>query len=169
MASSARTKRKSKSKLGGRGLLVYTVRSVNRARKALKALKATGRELMGDDDVMKAMPRGEGKKAKLVFFVVKEHLMTPDDVDAQYSARGLVPADPFSLAAHNEADPTFGDVRKNATVWRDAEGRQCHLTFYGSAPVPYFGGEQKCHCVHVGQGFDEWGSGWWFAGVPKGA
>ncbi|MBU2220814.1 hypothetical protein KKD81_02665 [Patescibacteria group bacterium] len=145
------------------------VRGVNRVRSAHKALKATGRELYVNDNVLSAMPKGNGSKAELVFFRVGKHIIYDHDLDAEYSARGLVPADPFALAAHNEADPVFGDVRSNATVWRDAEGQQCHISFYGSSPVPYFGGRQKCHTLHVGAGCEEWGPDWWFAGVRKSA
>lgn len=169
MASSARTERKSKPKFIDRGLIVYRVRGVNRERSARDALEATGRELYANDEVMKAMPKGKGSKAELVFFRVGEHIMHSSDLDAAYSERGLVPADPFLLAAHNEADPIFGDVRGNATVWRDEEGRHCYLTFYGSTPVPYFGGEQKCHCAHVSSNCDEWSPDMWFAGVRKSA
>ena len=141
---------------------------MNRARSARKALKATGRELYANDEVLKAMPKGIGSKAELVFFRIKKSIFYPSELDAEYRARGLVPADPFLLAAHNEADPHFGDVRSNATVWRDKKGQQCHLTFFGSTPVPYFGGTQKCHTLNVGESCEEWGPSWWFAGVREG-
>jgi hypothetical protein len=46
------------------------VEKVDRSRSPHEALKATGRVIYADDDVVKTMPRGEGEGAETVFFKV---------------------------------------------------------------------------------------------------
>ena len=82
---------------------------VNRSRSPQEALAATGRKQYVTDAVVAHMPRGEGDEAEIFFFKVGRWI-SDDDLEKEYSSRGLVPADPFSLAAVNEADPAFADT-----------------------------------------------------------
>lgn len=102
---------------------------VNRNRTPFEVLSATGRALElahPDDGWVELMPKGEGDEVEVVFFKlgVLEHIKPEDahlvrdgDLKAEYDLRGLKPADPFSVAAVNEADPAFADQRPNGTHW----------------------------------------------------
>ncbi len=144
--------------------LIVRIVSVNRARSGREAIKATGRNLYVSNDVVDAMPNGKGDQIELVFFKPKAGeytrpgFMSDDDLEKALALRGLGAADPFSVAAHNEADPAFADERPNATHWKDASGRWCYAAFRR------WGGER---CVFVGRDDGDWVVDWWFVGVRK--
>ncbi len=138
------------------GMLIRKV-TVNRNRSGKEALKATGRTLYVTDDVVDTMPKGEGETAEVYFFKVGRSL-TDEELDQEYEKRGLKPADPYSQAAVNEADPAFADKNPNGTHWRDENGKWCFAAFYRFRGGRYVG-------VH--RGGDRWGDIWWFAGVRK--
>jgi len=146
--------------------LVVRIVSVNRARSGNEALKATSRTLYVAKDVVDAMPNGEGDQVELVFFKPKPEeytrpgLMSDDDLDKALALRNLGAADPFSVAAHNEADSAFADERPNATHWKDKDDRWCYAAF------DRWNGERLVGVYRCDGG---WGDGWWFVGVRKSA
>lgn len=143
--------------------LIVRVVSVNRSRAARAALEATGRRLYVTESVVAAMPKGEAESVEVCFFKPdpseydRNGLISDDDLEKAFALRGLKPVDPYRLAAINEADPAFADVRPNATHWQDADGNWCYAAFFR-----WYGHERG---VFVGRRVDEWDDYWWFAGV----
>ncbi len=131
---------------------------VNRKRTGQEAIEATGRAQHTDCKVLDEMPRGEGEDAKVVFFNPGLYL-SDNDLDKEYKLRNLKPVDPYSLAAVNEADPTFADAKPNATHWKDSNGKWCHAAF------SQWGGVERG--VSVRHSDCDWGVIWWFAGVRE--
>lgn len=131
--------------------------TVNRNRTPQDMLDATGRNQHTDKGVVKAMPRGTGDEVEVVFFKVGRYL-SDADLEKEYDLRSLKPADLFSLGSVNEADPAFADDHPNGTHWQDANGKWCYAAF------GRWGGERD---VDVDRRGDDWGGGWWFAGVRK--
>lgn len=136
--------------------IIRTV-TVNRKRSAKEALKATGRNHYVTDSVVAKMPNGEGEEMEVIFFNLGR-FVSDNDLDKEYELRGLIPADPFTLAAVNEADPAFADERPNGTHWKDKDDQWCFAAFYR------FLVERR---VHVRRDGDDWDDDWWFAGVRK--
>ncbi len=131
--------------------------TVNRNRTPQDMLDATGRNQYTDKDVVKAMPRGTGDEAEVIFFKVGRYL-SDADLDKEYDLRGLKPADPFSLGAVNEADLAFADEHPNGTHWQDANGKWCYAAFL------------RWHVgrlVLVDRDDDGWSDDWFFGGVRK--
>jgi len=143
-------------------LIIRTVEKVNRTRTGAEALKATGRNVYGNDKVIEAMPRGKGEDAEITF--LKPDLserggyITDDDLEKWARDLGYTFADPFSLTAVNEEDPAFADEKPNATHWKDAEGKWCFAAFdrWGDG-----------RCVRVHRHDRVWGDDWSFALVRK--
>lgn len=94
-------------------LIVRRVK-VDRARTPRAVLAAIGRKLYVSDVVVGAMPRGEGDEAEVVFFKI-DRLVSDVKLDIEYETRNLMAADPYSVAAVNEADPVFAGKHPNAT------------------------------------------------------
>lgn len=132
---------------------------VNRVRAPHKALKATGRRQYITEDVVVAMPRGEGEEAEVCFFKLGRYV-SDDKLAEEYELRGLNPADPYSLAAVNEDDPTFADEHPNSTHWKDADGKWCYAAFNR------WHAERNVN-VHVHRRDHDWDDAWWFAGLRK--
>lgn len=130
---------------------------VDRTRTPQQVLDATSRYQYTDRNVAKVMPRGEGAEAEMVFFKIYRSIRD-DDLEKEYELRGLKPADPYSLAAVNEADPAFADDHPNGTHWKDADGRWCYLAFHR------WSGERH---VIVSRRASDWRALWWFAGLRK--
>lgn len=120
-------------------------------------LDVTGRKTYINASVVKTMPRGEGAEVEVSFFRVGRDLSDPD-LDKEYTLRGLIPADPYSLAAVNQADPAFADDHPNATHWQDADGNWCYAIF------SRWDGERY---VNVSRRDGAWGDRWWFSGLRK--
>jgi len=131
--------------------------TVDRTRTAKGALDATGRTQYTDKGVVKAMPKGEGDEVEVCFFKIGTWV-NDDQLEDEYALRGLIPADPFSLAAVSEADPAFADQYPNGTHWKDAKGRWCFAAF------DRWNGERR---VNVDRLDDDWNDRWWFAGLRK--
>lgn len=131
--------------------------AVNRNRTPQEALDATGRKQYTDASVVSSMPKGEGDKAEIFFFKVGR-FASDDELEEEFESRGFKPADPYSLAAVNEADPAFADEHPNGTHWKDAQGKWCYTTFDCWSAERYVG-------VYRHDG--DWGDGWWFAGLRK--
>jgi hypothetical protein len=130
---------------------------VDRSRTAQEALKATGRNLYVNDDVVELMPQGEGDEVEVNLFNVGRYI-TDDELNKEFYLRGLKPVDPFALAALNEAYPAFADEKPNATHWKDAQGNWCYAIF------GRWRGERR---VNVNRNAGDWNDNYWFAGVRK--
>jgi len=131
--------------------------AVNRNHTPQDMLDATGRNQYTDKGVVEAMPRGSGDEVEVVFFKVGRYV-SDAELHKEYELRGLVPVDPFSLGAVNEADPAFADEHPNGTHWKDANDRWCYATF---------GRWVDERSVGVRRDDDDWHDHWWFAGVRK--
>ena len=132
--------------------------TVNRTRPPQDALKATGRTQYVTDSVVASMPKGTGKKVEVEFFKVGKRVID-SELEKEYANRGLVPVDPYSLAAVNEADLAFADEHPNATHWKDEQGKWCYAAF-----------PQWCvvgRLVYVYRNDVGWRDGWWFGGLRK--
>jgi hypothetical protein len=145
-------------------MIIRIVEKVDRARAPEEALKATGRGIYCDDDVVRAMPRGVGEGAKIFFFkpepweYTRPGFMSDDDLEKAYERRNLMACDPYSLIAHSEKESAFADDRPNGTHWKDADGKWCYATF-----GRWRGGRD----VYVHRDGHGWGGYWWFAGLRK--
>lgn len=143
-------------------LIVRLVRP-NRTQSPQAALDATGRKQYTTASVVASMPRGTGDEAKIVFFKPDESAydengwINDDNVEKQYTLRGLKPADPYSLAKANEDDPDFADEHPNATHWKDAEGKWCFAAFRR-----WLDDERVVSVYRRGRGWDD---DWLFAGL----
>lgn len=131
--------------------------TVDRKRPPKAALEATKRNNYFNDSVVSAMPRGEGGEVEVVFFKVGRSL-SDADLDKEYELRGLKPADPYSQAAVNEADPAFADDHPNGTHWKDSSEKWCYAIF------DRWRVERNVFVSRDGFG---WSDGWWFAGLRK--
>ncbi len=130
---------------------------VNRGLKPQEVLDATGRKQYTNGEVVAIMPKGEGDEAEVVFFKL-DRWVSDADLEKEYALRGLKPADPYSLAAVNQADPAFADEKPNGTHWQDADGKWCFAAFYR-----WFGGRFVV-VFRIGGG---WVDVWWVAGLRK--
>ncbi len=131
---------------------------VNRNRTTQQVLDATGRKQYTDSKVVKTMPKGEGDEADVFFFKLGRYV-SDADLEKEYELRGLKPADSYSLAVINEADPAFADDHPNGTHWKDANGNWCYAAF------DRWGGGGRVVDVH--RSVDDWVDDWFFAGVRK--
>ncbi len=136
--------------------------TVNRTRTPQSMLDATGRKQHTNQDVVDAMPRGEGEKAEVYFFkpdlTERGGWISDADLEEEFESRGFAPADPYTLGAVNEVDPAFTDSHPNGTHWKDAQGRWCFAAFGRWYDEP---------SVSVHRSDDDWDGRWWFAGVRK--
>jgi len=132
--------------------------TVNRTCTPQEAIDATGRTQYTDRTIVDAMPRGEGEETEVIFFNLGRYV-SDDNLDKEYELCGLIPADPYSLAAVNEADPTFADDHPNATHWKDSSGKWCYAAF------DRFDDDERG--VFVSRSGDGWHDAWWFAGLRK--
>lgn len=138
------------------GIIVRRV-TVNRTRSPQEVLNATGRSQYVGGKVVKTMPCGEGEELDVYFFNLGCSV-NDGSLEKEYKLRGLKPADPYSLAAVNEADPAFADKHPNSTRWMDADSRCCYAAFDC---------RDNEHRVLVNSRTSGWGGQWWFAGFRK--
>ena len=131
--------------------------AVNRTRAAEEVLKAINRVQHVNDEVAETMPRGEGEEAVVCFFKL-DRFISDDKLEEKYELRGLKPADPYSLAAVNAADPSFADEHPNGTHWKDAQGEWCYVAFDRWRDERH---------VYVGRSDWDWSDHWWLAGLRK--
>lgn len=137
-------------------LLIRRVK-VDRSRTPQAMLDATHRAQYTEKSVVKTIPKGERDEVEVFFFKLGRYV-SDDELEKEYALRGLEPADPYSLAAVNEADPAFADESPNGTHWKDKDDRWCFATFsrwYGK------------RSVGVSRNDHDWSGRWWFAGVRK--
>ena len=144
--------------------LIVRTAKVNRGRSQQEAIEATGRAQYTDRKVVDSMPKGEGDEVEVVLFkpepweYTQPGYITDDDLEKAYERRNSKPADPYSVAAVNEADPAFADEKPHGTHWKDAKGNWCYATFYR------WNVKRK---VNVNRNGGGWLDKWWFAGVRK--
>lgn len=131
---------------------------VDRSRTSEQALAATNRKQYTDPSVVATMPKGNGEEVKIIFFKVGRDI-SDDDLEKEYELRGLIPADPISLATVNEIDPTFADEHPNAIHWKDANGKWCYAAFRR-----WDGGGRV---VSVSRHGSDWSDSLWFAGLAS--
>jgi len=131
--------------------------SVNRDHSPQGILDATSRKQYTNSDVVAAMPKGKGGKAEVVFFKLG-HYVSDNDLEKEYELRGLKPADSYSIAAVNEADPSFADEHSNSTHWMDTNGKWCYIAFDRWFDKRF---------VRVLRRGNYWDGSWWFAGLRK--
>lgn len=139
---------------------------VNRNRTQQEALDATTREQYVDRKVVDNMPKGEGEEVEVVFFKPdlskRNGFISDDDLEKEFELRGLEPADPISVAAVNEADPSFADEKPHGTHWKNADGKWCCAAFH------CWDGERIVGVLRDDDGWDDgWDDDWWFAGLRK--
>jgi len=120
-------------------------------------LDATGRQQYTDENVVKEMPKGEGEETDVYFFKLDRYV-SDDDLEKEYASRGLIPADPYTLAAVNRDDKSFADEHPNGTHWKDAGGDWCFAAFRR------WRGERE---VFVDRDDCDWHDSWCFAGLRK--
>ncbi len=130
---------------------------VNRTRTPMEAIEAAGRNKYLNDSVVATMPRGESGEADVIFFRLGRDV-SDANLDKEYDLRDLKPADPYALAAVNEADPAFADNHPNSTHWKDVDGNWCYAAFRR------WRGKRS---VDVYRNDRDWLGDWWFAGLRK--
>lgn len=141
---------------------VRTVR-VNRLRNGFEALNATRRrQYIVDPMVVNEMPKGHGDVVDIVFFKPdlsrRNDGISDGDLVKEYEFHDLIPADPFSVVALNEAERAFADEKPHGILWKNAQGKWCSITFYR------YDGHRE---VRVDQGDGVWVDIWWCAGFRK--
>lgn len=144
-------------------MIVHFV-TVDRNRTPEQVITATGRKQYVDTNVVKNMPKGGGRDVRLVYFQLDRSAydtngwISDDKLEEQFALRHLKPADPYSLAADNEADPAFADEHPNATHWKDADSNWCYAAF------DRWFAERRVLVVRYDDG---WSGRWWFAGLAS--
>ena len=138
-------------------MIIRKVR-VNRNRLPQEVLDATGRKQYVDKGVVASMPHGESDEVEVVFFK-EDCFLSDDELEKRFAQHNLKPADPYSLAAVNEADPVFADEHPNGTHWKDSNGKWCYAAFLR------WSFEERS--VNVNRGGFDWHDNWWFAGLRK--
>lgn len=137
-----------------RDMVVRRVK-VNRSRTKEQMLEATGCTIDADADVVATMPKGDGDEVEVYFFQVNS-VMSDDQAEREYTQNGLIPADPYSVGAVNENEPTFALNYPNATHWQDLNGKWCYVAF---------GQRFGKGFVEVYRYDNEWYTIWWLAGL----
>ena len=118
------------------------------------ALKATGFQVCAENNMVRAIPRGEGLgKIKITFFTLDEFLSN-DQLERAYRRRGTKP-DPYAQITANQKTG-FGRMYPNGTHWKNKRGvwRSLYFTEYP--------GEYPRVTVIGPHG---WAPGWWFGEV----
>ena len=136
------------------GMIVRRVR-VNRGGCPSGMLFATRRHLDVDSVVADSMPCGEGDEVEVVLFKVGHPIMD-NPLEKEFERHGLLAADPWSLTAVNQADPTLADSIFNATHWKDSDGRWCCIAFHN---------KHWNRIVTVYQHNGDYNPDMWFAGI----
>jgi hypothetical protein len=104
--------------------------TVDQSVTGMAAISATGRTFWGHQKVAEDMPRALSSSGKIHFFQTGSY--TPaSELAREAKKRGLVLADPHSLAAYNKANPYFAKDHPNATQWQDDQDKVCSATFSG--------------------------------------
>jgi glyceraldehyde 3-phosphate dehydrogenase len=139
---------------------VVTV-TVDRTLSPREALDRASRRQIIDSHVVAAMPGSSGsvEEVEVVFFTLRRQV-TNDELAKEYDSRGLMPADPYVLAAVNASDRSFAAELPNGTHWRSTDGEWCFAAFHHGSD-----GEHYAHVYRHDIGW--WHESRWFAGVRK--
>jgi hypothetical protein len=131
----------------------------NRAKLPYDIFKATKHHIIACDDVFKAMPIGNGTEVDVLFFKIGRNV-SDIELDEEYEIRGLVPADPYTLAKVNEDDCTFADEYPHCTHWKNENDKWCFAVFSYN---------RGCRIVNIDQNIcsGDYCSSFWFAGLRK--
>lgn len=133
---------------------------VNRSRSPAEMLNATNRKQYLDRNVVKDIPKGKEDEPEIFFFKLGYEI-NDDNLEKEYSLRGLKPADVYSLGAVNEADRAFSDDYPNGTHWKGIDGNWCYAAF-----IRWCGDGHRVHIIRSIVD-DDWDDFWWFAGVRE--
>lgn len=121
------------------------------------AIRLSGRQFYGDQSVVAAMPRATVARGKIHFFQVGR-FVRPEEFALEHEKRGLIPADPYTLAAFNGANREFADTHSNGTQWYDAAGKFCYARFI------LWNNKRR---VYVRRHDNIWNDRYWLAGFSK--
>jgi hypothetical protein len=147
--------------------MIYCVTTVNLNLSGKEAIEILGREPRVWQNLnwktVEEMPKATLENVNVTLFRCENPTATEnfcdDDLVEIYRSLGLEPADPYTLASINEADPEFADTHPNATHWKNKDGEWCFATFSLEKDKrevwirPCYSGN-RCWLPH-----------WWFAGV----
>lgn len=111
------------------GLIMCHVIGIQRHRDPRRTIIATGHHPYADESVLMDMPNGVGDEAHVIF-VNPKIVLTDENLPAYFRSKSFAPIDPCTLCAINEAEKDFSKEYKNATFWKDADGKLCFQTFY---------------------------------------
>ena len=120
----------------------------------MKSLKSifTG-NIYGDESLLTTAPKYK-RKQPLTFFTIGKYL-TEEQLQKEYDARHLLPANPYDLAEYMEVHQ---DEDWKATQWKDNDGKYCCAAFNRW---------DDGRGVDVRRRDGDWRGGWSFAGVPE--
>src|SRR6476659_5467354 len=104
---------------------------VIRSRTPQEMLNATGWRWMGyiyevgivekgraEEGVNKFIPRGDGEEVEVVFFTIDlPEFLGDRDLQREYDSRGLVPADPYTVAEVHTQEIVFSDNIPTCVYW----------------------------------------------------
>lgn len=144
-------------------MIVRHVENVDRTRSPHEVLDAFTCLKHICRDCVDAMPRGTGSGADVYFFKLKfkrgiYHYVEDAYLAREYALRGLIPADPYSLAQVNLDDPDFADNHPNTTQWRDIDGGVVYLLFDSNNVDSRLGLHSTAHNLN---------KDFWYAGLRK--
>lgn len=146
------------------GFITSPVR-VNRKRSPRQMLESTRRQLYVEDwSIVESVPKGEMEEVQISLFKLdlgdRRNSLMDEALLREYDFRDLSPADLYTVAAFNEANPTFADKKPNATLWKNLApcGGWGFATFERLLIQPSV-------AIDRNRGF--WQDLWWFAGVHK--
>ena len=147
---------------------------VNRSRTFEEMIEATNRTDMNkgshrtiDRKVARGMPCGVGEEVEVYFF---EPTRFEKSVIDAYESRGLVPVDPYSLAAVFESDCRFLERSLSSTLstcstyWEDSNMGLCRMSFCGRAGIDWI---DLVEIQKMEWKYEYSFRGWW-AGFSKG-
>ncbi len=136
------------------GMIICHV-TVDRSRTPQEAMEAIRRHKSLHERALNTMPRGEYDEMGITFFNLNHSGRGVYRLQTKYEQHGLKPCDPFSLAAVNEADPSFADEHPNITIWKGVDSHWYCAWFDESVFVWEFISNMYFR------------NGLWLAGVPK--
>ncbi len=109
--------------------------TVNWNRNLLQALEATGRRVTSCQDELEKcarnMPVIKARSGEFeVAFFFLDYFPLEEELEREYASRGLIPVDPYSLAAVYEDNPFFAPAFQCESYWNDQNGHRCHIQFH---------------------------------------
>ncbi|MES2007200.1 MAG: hypothetical protein V4436_03815 [Patescibacteria group bacterium] len=105
---------------------------VDRSRTLQEMLNALNCTSYVNESVVETIPQGIGDEVEVYFLRVSRFLNNVK-VERLYKKHSLKAADVYSLAAVNEADPTFARTYFNGTVWKVSKNIWGSIAFRSNA------------------------------------